>query len=53
MANQVVQVVLRSEAASETQHLGNWSSCKTKTTEHRHIERIVSFAARPCVLNDT
>lgn len=24
MANQVVQVVLRSEAANETQHLGNW-----------------------------
>lgn len=30
MANQVVQVVLRSQAANETKHLGNWSSYKTK-----------------------
>lgn len=31
MANQVVQVVLRAEAANETQQLGNWSSYETQT----------------------
>lgn len=30
MANQVVEVVLRSQAANETKHLGNWSSYETK-----------------------
>lgn len=55
MANQVVQVVLRSQAANETKHLGNWSSYKTNLDNievEKNGVKYCFFVGRLRVLND-